>query len=821
MTDKMSLNNVDLSNYEFKASDISNDKFQGLLNKTGEITIDDEGKFTVINPSQKRDNSFVRFFKGIFSKEYRQQQASIDRLLDRLSTLRENAHYNEMIKTHAKNYAQRMFDFGHLELTDKINNQLDKLLNPQTGGIRVEKIRTTVDLNRTIGSTTSNIIDNIVNKESSLSKVIINGKCISLNDFIDKFGKNTDKVNFKDYLTNLINNAMLSSDDSLIPEEAAKLKNLISKNSLKSSEINRVEELMIRIFSVHTKKIAEFIQNALEKENPNNIAVYVQNNLNEIANAEDGVFEIGKFFGEKGVFSAEKDIKVSQDDLNKINKEVTVEKSELYNKNFNLIKTNLPGLKENQIASVIATYENDEESISKLVTHLNKLKESNSDTPNYNPISTLKELFDNLLTDFEKDDMKSAMKNAQTLTELVSKSKLPGEGVLDNQGIMNDFIVLYTSLNRQTSYKAYSNIKDVFSTQVQNVITDLDQYLRDKHATPAENQYMLDLNTLRHFASSISEITIPQAIGTTLRPDDVNSAGKIQEEKLETLFLLNTNDNLPDVVNTVNNKIPEGKRGKLLPLIIELVKSHVGMYGLVDQYGQQLTLQKIVSMYCDKVNKESDLQELLFKPLKKDHLKKVAPHIVNHLKKEVANDFKKKRMDENGIHTSLKNDVDRYFVKQFNGVDLTKIPQNEVFNTFIKELNNSNIPQEFFGFITFSLMQGGIGAYRQVSVVEQNLMTFDSRITAQNLLDNKYNETSTISNTIKVSLDDKRHRIVEIKTTDNIVAGLNRKHMFGLPFLDNQKIHCCDIVYTTRIDLDAGIVNGIPNKVDMDIEYTN
>ena len=89
--------NFDFSNESFVQN---NEEANKLLNTKGKFTLDDKGNLTVT--TAKKDNGFVRFFKGIFSSTYRAEQ----RALDRIPLLNKNASFLEKVTSELINKYQ-------------------------------------------------------------------------------------------------------------------------------------------------------------------------------------------------------------------------------------------------------------------------------------------------------------------------------------------------------------------------------------------------------------------------------------------------------------------------------------------------------------------------------------------------------------------------------------------------------------------------------------------------------------------------------------------------------------------------------------------
>lgn len=64
------------------------------MNQSGRFTLDDGDNLVVINPPERRDGGFVRFFKGLFNSAYQAEQ----RMLDRMEVLGNNATFAQMLR---------------------------------------------------------------------------------------------------------------------------------------------------------------------------------------------------------------------------------------------------------------------------------------------------------------------------------------------------------------------------------------------------------------------------------------------------------------------------------------------------------------------------------------------------------------------------------------------------------------------------------------------------------------------------------------------------------------------------------------------------
>ena len=122
------LNNNQLRDYDFSAHQnlITDQQFEELITKEGEITLDSEGHFKVINPPASRDNIFISFIKKIFVRGY----AEKERQLDRMELLRQNAHFNELLKQRLKNYAtSQIGETKIIQSAKNVNQSIDAHFN--------------------------------------------------------------------------------------------------------------------------------------------------------------------------------------------------------------------------------------------------------------------------------------------------------------------------------------------------------------------------------------------------------------------------------------------------------------------------------------------------------------------------------------------------------------------------------------------------------------------------------------------------------------------------------------------------------------------
>ncbi len=89
-----------------KDSDQANDI---LEKRGGALTFDSQGNLKVIVPPERRDNAFVRFFKGLFSA----QQREIYKQLDRMDALAKNISFNKKIVRELIPYLRNPLDGGN------------------------------------------------------------------------------------------------------------------------------------------------------------------------------------------------------------------------------------------------------------------------------------------------------------------------------------------------------------------------------------------------------------------------------------------------------------------------------------------------------------------------------------------------------------------------------------------------------------------------------------------------------------------------------------------------------------------------------------
>ncbi|MDY6465989.1 MAG: hypothetical protein SPK65_05275, partial [Succinivibrio dextrinosolvens] len=120
---------------------ITDQQFEELITREGEVTLDAEGHFKVINPPAKRDNVFVSFIKKIFVKGY----AEKERQLNRMELLRQNAHFNAMLKQRVKNYAaSQIGETKIIQSAKNINQAIDAHFNENLS-LKMENLRELIE----------------------------------------------------------------------------------------------------------------------------------------------------------------------------------------------------------------------------------------------------------------------------------------------------------------------------------------------------------------------------------------------------------------------------------------------------------------------------------------------------------------------------------------------------------------------------------------------------------------------------------------------------------------------------------------------------
>lgn len=236
-----------------------------LMQKEGRFTLDDAGRLTVINPPARRDNGFVRFFKGLFSSSYRAEQ----RMLDRMEVLGRNASFNAELRA-----AIGRFRPGGMERLDgfawnrTFNTVLTRIQPSGTEPLSMGELRQAAaeathftEAMRAPSSAFSAL-------DGSVAPVLTERGPMSLEEFISANRTEvTDLPNFDDVARAVCTNVLQGKDmgSLLLNDDCSRFTALMAKSELTHQEKQEVRGLRSKAEQNVVNAMASFASKALEE----------------------------------------------------------------------------------------------------------------------------------------------------------------------------------------------------------------------------------------------------------------------------------------------------------------------------------------------------------------------------------------------------------------------------------------------------------------------------------------------------------------------------------------------------------------------------
>ncbi|SFS70388.1 hypothetical protein SAMN02910357_01396 [Succinivibrio dextrinosolvens] len=716
------LNNAQLRTFDFESHKnlLSEQQFVQLIKKEGEITLDSQGNFKVVNPPASRDNFLVSFIKRIFVRGYVEKEKQ----LDRMEALRQNVQFNAMIREHVKNYAaSQIGNAPVVQTAQNISNSIDAHFERNTS-FKMEQLNGLIQTAKTANETVKQYTNSVLKDNCGLSSIGLNGESLSLSSFMEKYAKGSGFSETK-FIEAIIQNAVNNPEqfeDLSQKDNAKKLKTLLSKPSPKSFDQKQVNNLIGNLTGSIRNKINDYIQKAISGGySPESIAAKVMSSINGLINDNNGAnsSSISGIFGEGGSL-APANITGLEKSTSPVGPLVQENGDKTLKENTEKLVKAFPSVPAENISKIIAFNNNDPQKIDNYINTIKKVNTNNSGADSVNA----------LVFSGDRFDISELIKKGEDILNYVSNALGEGEITEDKLSETIKILVNYSMLaknNDRLLNNAFDGIENITLPAIEQAIEehseemrlDLQHKFQNGEASPdsdAIERHQNILQTIRAVLVEAKEQIIPGRVGSSvskLTEQQIDHDKKEFADNIKMVLMLNRPTTPPEIKQALNS-FPEGVRSGISKLFKGIVREHVAKHGLNDSKGNRLTLQTIANQYAQLLSKDSYLMKTLNMQMPTEQfLQAQVQQFLNHPEIGIKSDYlyrKGKKHIVDNWNVTLDRDIKRNFVARVNNVDITQIEnEEEKVNAVKEELNK--IDPSFRGFLSTFLMQGSSGKY--------------------------------------------------------------------------------------------------------------
>lgn len=710
------LNRNQLRDFNFSEHQnlITDQQFEELITREGEVTIDAEGHFKVINPPAKRDNVFVSFIKKIFVKGY----AEKERQLDRMELLRQNAHFNAMLKQRVKNYAtSQIGETKVVQSAKNINQAIDAHFN-QNLHLKMENLREMIQTTKRSNDSVKQYSTTLLDDNKGYSSVIFKGESFGLNGFLKKFApqNNFSSVAFLDSLIQKAVDNPEQFEKIGQKNNALKMKTLLAEAKLSGFDHEKVNALIANITSTVRIKINEFIQTSLlEGEDPKAVAQKV---LNAVDSLTSGAVSIDEVFAEEGALGGKNNNQVDDaDDLEILS--VGNDSDELLKSNTDKLKMAFPQLNSKQLARIISFNSNDPQKVDNYIKVVQDVGNNNTMAP------TITKLLDNA----DKLKLSSMLVDADYLFNCIKKGfvneELTADKIAECLKIMVNFDMISDPDGKLANVN-YENMTEKLFPAVEALLKEYTDTLnQDIQKAEAKGKVLEDLQerssqktnlqVLFNVLKEAKDQIITGKLGST-----VSNLGEVlaEQEKLEKLsnlkaiLRLKLPTNPPEIKDALKI-FPSDLRAGIAVTLKEFVIEHISKQGYTLNQNEHCSLRDIADYYADILRNDQLLMSVISpKNINSAHLRQQEDMFINDnligIKQTYLNG---RNLIENNWHKNLDADVKRNVITKINDTNIANIKNEEQKAQKVHELLEGQIDESYLGFITTYLMQGGASRY--------------------------------------------------------------------------------------------------------------
>lgn len=282
---------------------------QALFNKPGKISLDDKGELFVINPNAKRNNAFVRFFKGILTrnKAYMNEQHAIDRY----EKLKSNASFaekasHELINAAAANKANADVSADDLAFTALRNLQIK--IQPNSS-LTTDMLQQALAKSENTHSSLVDLKDSfelISQNDLRNSLIYCGGKILNAQELCQQYAQDKHIPNPLKLGTAVIH-ALAYNNSGEISQfisayDQMQLNSLLAKDTKWSkAERSNFSEIVSQAFHSFEHKLSSLAEEAIsEHKDPQAVASLIADAYNIVASERDGALAFERVFGEGG-----------------------------------------------------------------------------------------------------------------------------------------------------------------------------------------------------------------------------------------------------------------------------------------------------------------------------------------------------------------------------------------------------------------------------------------------------------------------------------------------------------------------------------------
>lgn len=716
------LNNAQLRTFDFEAHKnlLSEQQFVQLIKKEGEITLDSQGNFKVVNPPASRDNFLVSFIKRIFVRGYVEKEKQ----LDRMEALRQNVQFNAMIREHVKNYAASQIGNAPIVQTaQNISNSIDAHFDRNTS-LKMEQLNGLIQTAKNENETVKEYTNSILKDNRGLTSIGLNGESLSLSSFMEKYAKGSGFSETK-FIEAIIQNAVNNPEqfeDLSQKDNAKKLKTLLSKPSPKSFDQKQVNNLIGNLTGSIRNKINDYIQKAISGGySPESIAAKVMSSINGLITDNNGANSsaISGIFGEGGSL-APANITGLEKSTSPVGPLVQENGDKILKENTEKLVKAFPSVPAENISKIIAFNNNDPQKIDNYINTIKKVNTNNSGTDSVNA----------LVFSGGRFDISELIKKGEDILKYVSNALGEEEITEENLSETIKILVNYSMLaknNDRLLNNAFDGIENITLPAIEQALEeyseelklDLQHKFQNGEVSPdtdAMERHQNILQTIRAVLVEAKEQIIPGRVGSSvsnLTEQQIVHDKKEFADNIKMVLMLNRPTTPPEIKQALNT-FPEGVRAGISQMFKGIVREHIARHGLNDSKGNRLTLQSIANHYAKLLSKDSYLMKTLNMEMPTEQfLQNQVQQFLNHPEIGIKSDYlyrKGKNHIVDNWNVTFDRDIKRNFVARVNNVDITKIEnEDEKVNAVKEELNK--IDPSFRGFLSTFLMQGSSGKY--------------------------------------------------------------------------------------------------------------
>ncbi len=786
MTDNLrSMSLRDLQNYDFSQVDLINSQAEAsaLLAQPGRVSLDDQGRLTLVSPDSKPDRGVVRFFKGLFNAQYRAEQ----RVLDRVSVLAQNKSFNERVTTSFLQHCDPQTRVANLSRTDKFS-----VLGLATKAATSKGFDNPVNLTelKNLADATATRFASVLDDASKLAftknfanrDIIFQGKAMSVYDFVSQIAPqdpNERKVpDVRSLGAALVKHCAFNPElmKSVLPQEdSVRLRELLGEPKITQNQQTELMQLSQKAITAMTNKLNTMAQAALARGcDPQQTAHILNDALWTIGrgnarNIESGIFDASKSSSIAARLAA---LPGGGTEASTISADTRAQ--------LDAVKAHFPDLDDAQAAKINAFCDTCQLSVDKYAEFATTFKEAafamvcfGALPSNYEAYRDASDKLQQALADFSArqktiggDDF-SMIGGVPIFHAQITGEKIDFvEGMLKNgpdlkesltEVVFNpDQVALYDQINPQSSHNL-SSLLNVFSAAL--------------------------------MSASLAADGTDGASHTRSRVDNVLSLAFMDDIKQPRVQGL-----LNQMVADVEPKYQDGLRKYLEAKLMDQVSdSHhpvrtESLPGLKQKALADSKFMSLLNAQPDPLSAEKEAQIRNF--LSEDPVWGIANSLKDSLAK--SNDF-----DAYGFHNVFDVDTRRYLFTELNGKPAGNDPAQ------IRAEFASIVPQDFIPAVSALCMQGGLLASLS------NIVTLPEVVG-----DNDRYDLATLASTYKAAV--KTGHSSQLRREDNILFLNTQIELTASSHQGGEPYGRYNLSIEVAINLNGGIdENGVPNSISI------